>query len=165
MVAESISQAELNLRHRGMVRRGDATNFPNGGFPLGRTPPNPENTPALFAMATRPIRQPPATKTDLPCVPRLIFLLSASSLVLSYSCDRSLCLRAVPFVSSLFFLLVSFAHTRLYIRKARRAGERSCRAPLPLSISAFHPFSSRSFSLSLRLHVFLYAIKKTNTSA
>lgn len=158
-----------------MVRRGDAANFPNGGFPLGRTPPNPANTPALFAMATRPIRQPPATKTDLPCVPRLIFLPSASSsliflllllllllvllhhLLLFHRTTTVLCVSAplpsrfVPFFFPSF--LVSFAHTRLYVRNAKSGREESCRtslfSPTPLwlclpSVWLFPPLLARS---------------------
>lgn len=87
----------------------------------------------------------------------------SSSLVLLRLLRRAatvLCVSA-PFpslVSFPFFSpLVSFAHTRLYIRNAREAGEKSCGAPFfpPDSSSvAFHPFPSVSLPLSLSLCTF-----------
>lgn len=89
-------------------------------------------------MATRPIRQPPATKTDLPCVARLIFLsylasaytssLPSSSSSSSFASSialqlHSLCLRAVFPLSRFFFSVFSFTHTRLRTCKVRE-GER-----------------------------------------
>lgn len=155
-----------------MVRRGDAANFPNGGFPLGRTSPNPYNTlPALFSMATRPIRQPPATKTDLPCVARLIFLSYLASAYLfpslpfpssSSSSSSSIALRnfvlcaSASFPLSLFFFFHSRfrLHTRVYAHvRHRGGGEKSCKISLLFSFVSsstalcFPPL----FALSLRL--------------
>lgn len=64
LVAESISRAELNLRHRGSF--GDATNFPNGGFPLGRA----RIQGILGVLHGNPTNSPTADnqETDLPCV-------------------------------------------------------------------------------------------------
>lgn len=100
--------------------------------------------PALFSMATRPIRQPPATKTDLPCVPRLIFLLSASTyssllvlllvvvLLASSSSSTTTSFTIVllqPFFVSLLPLSRSFfpdlvTHTRLHVHDARAKGRK-----------------------------------------
>lgn len=100
--------------------------------------------PALFSMATRPIRQPPATKTDLPCVPRLIFLLSASTyssllvlllvvvLLSSSSSSTTTSFTIVllqPFFVSLLPLSRSFypdlvTHTRLHVHDAQTLGRK-----------------------------------------
>lgn len=75
MVAESISRAELNLRHRGSF--GDATNFPNGGFPLGRA--RIQGIPGV--LHGNPTNSPTADnqETDLPCVAYIFTLFYFSS--------------------------------------------------------------------------------------
>lgn len=83
LVAESISRAELNLRHRGSF--GDATNFPNGGFPLGRA--RIQGIPGV--LHGNPTNSPTADnqETDLPCVATFLpsFTFSSFFLLLSLS--------------------------------------------------------------------------------
>lgn len=81
MVAESISRAELNLRHRGSF--GDATNFPNGGFPLGRA--RIQGIPGV--LHGNPTNSPTADnqETDLPCVAYIFTLFYFSSFFLFLS--------------------------------------------------------------------------------
>lgn len=127
--------------------------------------------PALFSMATRPIRQPPATKTDLPCVPRLIFLLSASTyssllvlllvvvLLSSSSTSTTTSFTIVllqPFFVSLLPLSRSFfpdlvTHTRLHVHDAQtlgRKGEREEAKPRETTGPLFLFSSSSSSSAS-----------------
>lgn len=131
--------------------------------------------PALFSMATRPIRQPPATKTDLPCVPRLIFLLSASTyssllvlllvvvLLSSSSTSTTTSFTIVllqPFFVSLLPLSRSFfpdlvTHTRLHVHDAQTLGrrekeEKRSRAKLPVLFSSSSSSSASSSSSSSR---------------
>lgn len=147
--------------------------------------------PALFSMATRPIRQPPATKTDLPCVPRLIFLLSASAFSSSLlfpprppappppppSPSRAL----QPFFVSPLLLSRSFspglvyiyAFTRTYTtrtideaRTKEAAKPRSCRSSFPLLLLLL--LLGRSSVYFLPVHttrVYTYLVARTQSEA
>lgn len=136
--------------------------------------------PALFSMATRPIRQPPATKTDLPCVPRLIFLLSAFACLFPprppppcppprpSSSTTSFTIALQPFfvspllLSRSFFpsLVCTYTFTRMYMTHTYRRGKgakgrkrRSRETADPFFLLLFYFFSSHSaiyFLLSLR---------------
>lgn len=95
---------------------------------MGRTSPNLgeriHTPPALFSMATRPIRQPPATETDLPCVPGgLIFLSCASPLLLAPLPWRVCALSSspAPTAPSRFFLLLHRASRSCSLCLARAA--------------------------------------------
>lgn len=95
---------------------------------MGRTSPNLgeriHTPPALFSMATRPIRQPPATETDLPCVPGgLIFLSCASPLLLAPLPWRVCALSSspAPTAPSRFFLLLHRASRSCFLCLARAA--------------------------------------------
>lgn len=135
--------------------------------------------PALFSMATRPIRQPPATETDLPCVPRLISFPSTSAFLFPpppspSHCDRSLCLlcsvaSSAPFSTSRFLFFFWFhLHTRvLHVRDIHGKREGSG------ALSDFPPrcFPPASFSLALfdRANVctyfFFFPIQDENVNA
>lgn len=129
MVAESISRAELNLRHRGSF--GDATNFPNGGFPLGRA----RIQGILGVLHGNPTNSPTADnqETDLPCVAYIFTLFYFSSffsffisfypsfppwkLPIRFSSYRPL----YSLLSPSFFRFVSFHF--VHIRRGGRKGE------------------------------------------
>lgn len=169
LVAESISQAELNLRHRG--RFGDATNFPNGGFPLGRTRtrgiPRPSSPWQPDQFANR--RQPRLTyRVFLGLFFSYLPSYSSSSISSSFSYFSSFSTVLQPFfVSPLHSLcLVYFCWFRLEIRERQQEQKKKKGIGKSIHFLAFCliPFSLLRLwlfsSSSLYKCVFSYIIKK-----
>lgn len=160
LVAESISRAELNLRHRGSF--GDATNFPNGGFPLGRA--RIQGIPGV--LHGNPTNSPTADnqETDLPCVAYIFtlfyFFFFFSSFISFYPSFPpwklpirfSSYLPLYPLLFLSFFRFVSFSS----IRRGGRGGGRGETIPLLFNIVDLTFQAQNSFSYACYTNLCLY---------